>query len=96
MLPETKSFINEYGFEEFYQTKSMYMELTGHLYQNSPYETAYNCGNCDGGRCHDCRESYIVNKYEPVINEHGEVDIKTVLWKKFFNKDKAIAFYNTL
>ena len=96
MLPETKSFINEYGWEEFYRTKSMYMELTGHLYRNSPCETAHDCGNCDGGRCDTCQESYVVCKYEPVQNEYGEFDIKTVLFRKFFNKDEAVAFYNTL
>lgn len=26
------------------------------MYYGSPYETSSDCGNCDGARCHRCRE----------------------------------------
>lgn len=40
--------------------KIMRKELSGHLYYGNIYETSNNCGNCDGARCHCCKEVYIV------------------------------------
>ena len=30
--------------------------LSGHIYRNSPFETADSCGNCDGANCDICKK----------------------------------------
>ena len=39
----------------FWHVSGERVHYTHHMYYNSPYETDYDCGNCDGGRCDGCR-----------------------------------------
>ena len=39
------------------------VELTGHMYKLSPYETSSSCGNCDGANCDHCKKVYMVYDY---------------------------------
>ena len=49
------------------------MELSGHMYKGSAYETANSCGNCDGARCENCEKVY--NLYNKVTYEDIPINI---------------------
>jgi hypothetical protein len=64
-----------YEFEDDHIFRSI--ELTGHMYRNSPHETCDSCGNCDGARCDSCKKIYVVedlgsqNVYYKGFNKNG-------------------------
>ena len=51
---------NSYYYEIEDDYIHMGIELTSHMYRNSPYESCDSCGNCDGARCESCKKQYIV------------------------------------
>lgn len=64
--------------------KMVFKYLTGHVYRNSPYETASDCGNCDGARCDSCKTRYyssitgetqLLDSEEEVLELEAEYDI---------------------
>ena len=78
---------NPYYYEIKEDMVSLHIELTGHQYYNSPYESCDNCKTCDGARCDYCNTKYIVEdlandieyysgyykeKAEAILNENKE------------------------
>ena len=92
-----KTFVNEYGFKEKHTTKTIELELSGHLYRGSAFETSDNCGNCDGANCHRCCNIWTVIKYsDPIMTDDGYYELKVVKRKIFYNEDEAMSFYKKL
>lgn len=42
------------------ETIYAHTQYTGHMHYGSPFETCYECGNCDGARCQRCRIEWII------------------------------------
>jgi len=98
---EMKSFVNEYGYEEKYISKSLESHLSGHLHRGSAMEIDNDCGNCDGGRCESCREMFEVTHCgKPIdkVNEFGWTEsFENVLAHRWFaDREEALAYYNNL
>ena len=102
---ESKTWIDEYGYEEEYVFKELSMCLSGHCYRGSSSETDSDCGNCDGGRCDSCHEVYTVTSYGPP--EYRKTDCENGVsvpydvytpcrWHRFDSYEKAKAFYDSL
>ena len=49
---------------EFHQAQQ---HMSHHMYRNSPFETDYDCGNCDGGSCDNCHAVVEDAHYEVAI-----------------------------
>ena len=60
------------------------IELTGHMYYKSPYESCDGCGNCDGAKCDTCKVAYTVEDYKS-----GEI------YYYGFNKEEAKKIENS-
>ena len=64
------------------------LEMSGHTHYGSPYETATDCGNCDGARCHKCNDIYVVTDYDTMeelyrgSNIDKAVDLGFIMSKK--------------
>lgn len=96
-----KSFVNDYGYDEAYISKSIESHLSGHLYRGSAIETDCSCGNCDGGRCESCIEIFeVAHCGVPIIkeNEYGwDEQFENVLERRrFVDEEKALDYYNNL
>lgn len=98
----TKSWINEYGYDEGYIYRSIDKSLTGHLWRGSAMETDSSCGNCDGANCDGCRELWTVTHYGPPHKEVHPISgyemwADTPLEKRYFySEEEAQAFYDSL
>jgi len=94
---EYGEFVNEYGIIEKYVRKEITSYKTGHVYLGSAFETYYDCGNCDGGRCHICKDKYEVIKYAQPVEDVTGGSIQKVLNRKVFNNETdAIEYYKML
>lgn len=98
----TKSWINEYGYDEGYTYRSIDKCLTGHLWRGSAMETDSSCGNCDGANCDHCEPMWTVAHYGPPHKETHPVwgdDLwtDTVLEKRYFyDEEAARSYYDSL
>ena len=49
---------DKYIRNEWWEHHTPQKHLTHHMHYNSPFETDWDCGNCDGARCEGCHEYY--------------------------------------
>lgn len=84
---------------ETYHVLSMTMSMSGHYRYHSAFETDDTCGNCDGGRCDNCRPIYEVI-FEVLLPSTvtGEFfdELKPVVHRYFEDQSEALCFYNDL
>ncbi len=89
-------FLNELGYPEKYESKSIEVEKTGHMNRGSDYSSSDVCGNCDGARCDYCHDIYCVTIFEkPIFDENFGCGVQNVHIKRYFQDwDDALKFYN--
>lgn len=82
----------DYLDDSAYRISGGDIEYTGHMHYGSPYETASDCGNCDGARCDSCTkiktpyELYITMNFNELAScLDGVVD--TDIIKKIYDDD---------
>jgi len=66
----------------------VHVELTGHQYYGSPYESCDSCGTCDGARCDGCKVVWIL---EERVGDSDELrEFATVITKEFDETDQVL------
>ena len=97
-LFEMSEYINDFGNKEFYVRKEINKTYTKHTNSGSGTSSSSDCGNCDGARCSSCKEVFDVILYSiPFYNPEWFCDeVKILKSRRFYDAQKAIAFYSTL
>ena len=93
---EWVEFLNEWGYPEKYDSKSIEVEKTGHMNRGSAYSSSDSCSNCDGARCDYCHDIYCVTICDrPTYNAELGYRVQNVRIKRYFQDwDDALKFYN--
>lgn len=92
---EWAHFLNENGYLERYEAKSIEVEKTGHLNRGSDYSSSDSCGNCDGARCDYCHDIYCVTIFEkPIFDGDLGYSVQNIRVKRYFQDwDDALKFF---